>query len=191
MGGWITLNAIVGNFDIYPAQYYEMRIERVTRELAADPTRLELYDDIAVASDRVGAPPTPSKWMARKREAARQHVQAESEAEYRYLANLGTFHAHRWVGSGANRDDLTDLERGRDLIAAAIELNPDAHFGREKYQLMAIEWLIDPPVEESHSGYLNVTGFYHVPEEGPSADCSRTGRRNRGLHRARFSRCWC
>jgi hypothetical protein len=140
-----TLNAIVGNFDIYPARYYEMRIERVTRELAADPRQLELYDDIAVASDRVGRSTDAIEWMGRKREQLDALPKADAEAEYRYLANLGTFHAHRWVGSGANRDDLTDLERGRDLIAAAIELNPDAHFGREKYQLMAIEWLIDPP----------------------------------------------
>lgn len=140
-----TLNAIVGNFDIYPAQYYEMRIERVAKELAADPTKLELYDDIAVASDRVGRSTDAIEWMARKREQLDKLSAPNPEAEYRYLANLGTFHAHRWVGSGANRDDLTDLELGRDLIAAAIELNPDAHFGREKYQLMAIEWLIDPP----------------------------------------------
>jgi len=25
-------------------------------------------------------------------------------------------------------------------------LNPDAHFGRERYQLLAIEWLLEPPV---------------------------------------------
>lgn len=29
----------------------------------------------------------------------------------------------------------------RDHIAEAIAINPDAHFGREKYQLMAIDWL--------------------------------------------------
>jgi hypothetical protein len=35
------------------------------------------------------------------------------------------------------------------LIAAAIALNPDAHFGRERYQLFAIEWLLAPPDEDA------------------------------------------
>ena len=64
---------------------------------------------------------------------------------YRYRANLGTFHAHRWLGRGAPADDLADLERGRDLVAAAIRDNPDAHFGREKYQLKAMTWLLGRP----------------------------------------------
>jgi len=51
-----TLNAIVGNFDIFPPNYYEMRIERVAEELESDPTQRELYDDmqaIAQALDMV------------------------------------------------------------------------------------------------------------------------------------------
>jgi hypothetical protein len=79
-----TLNAIVGNFDIYPARYYEMRIERVTRELAADPRQLELYDDIAVASDRVGRSTDAIEWMGRKREQLDALPKADAEAEYRY-----------------------------------------------------------------------------------------------------------
>lgn len=72
---------------------------------------------------------------------------------YRYLANLGTFHAHRWFKNGANRDDMADMQLGRDLIAQAIKENPDAHFGREKYQLMAMEWVIEldpsaPPADD-------------------------------------------
>jgi hypothetical protein len=146
-----TLNALIGNFDVFPARYYEMRIERVAGELKSHPENLELYDDIAVASDRIGRDDDAIEWMARKREQLDLLEYRNLEHEYRYLANLGTFHTHRWVGSGANRDDLTDLDRGRELIAAAILLNPDAHFGREKYQLYAIEWLLDPPYWEPPS----------------------------------------
>ena len=63
---------------------------------------------------------------------------------YRYLANLGTFHAHRWVSQTAEKrnTDLSDLRRSEELITQAIKENPDAHFGREIYQLMAIRWLL-------------------------------------------------
>jgi hypothetical protein len=66
-----------------------------------------------------------------------------SQHRYRYLANLGTFHAHDWIRrpKEARNSDLASLRRAEELLRAAIELNPDAHFGREKYQLMAIEWL--------------------------------------------------
>jgi len=84
--------------------------------------------------------------MARKRERLDQSPDAEHE--YRYLANLGTFHAHRWIGNGGDRESLSDLEIAADLIRRAIELNPDAHFGRERYQLLAIEWLRGLPGED-------------------------------------------
>ena len=71
----------------------------------------------------------------------------ELRRAYRTLANRGTILAHRWFGNGADREDLSDLRAGRDLIAAAIELNPDAHFGRERYQLLFMDWLLDPPPE--------------------------------------------
>ena len=64
---------------------------------------------------------------------------------YRYHANLGTFLVHRWVRQGGDRNQLDNVKRSRDEIAAAIAINPNAHFGREKYQLKAIEWIIDPP----------------------------------------------
>jgi hypothetical protein len=46
---------------------------------------------------------------------------------------------------------LQDLKDGRDHIAAAIAINPDAHFGREKYQLMAMEWLLDDSADSYRS----------------------------------------
>ena len=68
-----------------------------------------------------------------------------SQHRYRYHANIGTFYAHRWLRSGAQRQHLADLQQARDHITQAIELNANAHFGRERYQLMAIEWLLAAP----------------------------------------------
>lgn len=138
-----VIAAITGRFDRFPPLYYEMRLDRVTAEIGEDPARLDLYDDAAVACDRLGRHDDAIAWMARKGD--RLANQPDPEHRYRYLANLGTFHAHRWISTDADRTDLSDLETAERLIAEAIELNPDAHFGRERYQLLAIRWLLHPP----------------------------------------------
>ncbi len=151
------VETIVGRFDRYPPLYYEMRLERVAKELEADPTdhldNLAAYDDAGVACDRLGMGDEAIEWMTKKRAAldALPESEARTNHEYRYLANLGTFHAHRWIKNGADRSDLTDIQRARDLIDQAITLNPDAHFGRERYQLMALDWILQPPVIDPSS----------------------------------------
>lgn len=133
---------ITGRFDRFPPLYYEMRLERVARELESAPSDLSLYDDAGVACDRLGRHDEAIEWMAKKRAVLDALAEADAEHAYRYLANLGTFHIHRWLSAGTDREDMADAALARDLIAAAIELNPDAHFGRERYQLLAIEWIL-------------------------------------------------
>jgi tetratricopeptide (TPR) repeat protein len=155
---------ITGRFDRYPDLYYEMRLERVTQEIEDAPGVLALYDDAGVACDRLGRCDEAIAWMARKRAVLDSLSEPDSEHEYRYLANLGTFHIHRWLSAGADREDMQDAERARELIAAAIELNPDAHFGRERYQLLAIEWILN------HDGFehgMGQTMLHQIPEYEP------------------------
>lgn len=156
----------VGVFDRFPAKYYEMRIERLSKLLENTPHDLDALDSIAVAYDRIGESTKAIEWMAVKKAAldARDTAEAsksgdgdgsedsaDGDAEsadvdfdrYRYLANLGTFYAHRWVKSANKFDDMKDLDSAIEYISAAIEENPDAHFGREVYQLKALEWLRD------------------------------------------------
>ena len=133
---------ITGHFDRFPPKYYEMRLDRVTNEVESDPTNLDHYDNAGVACDRLGRSDDAIEWMSRKRIALDALETPDPEHEYRYLANLGTFHVHRWLSAGADRAEMADVERARDLIAQAIKLNPDAHFGREQYQLRAIEWIL-------------------------------------------------
>lgn len=154
---------ITGRFDRYPALYYEMRLERVTQELENTPGNLSLYDDAGVASDRLGRHDEAIEWMRKKRAALDALDEPDDEHEYRYLANLGTFHIHRWLSIGADREDMQDAETARDLIERAIELNPDAHFGRERYQLLAIEWILSFDQYEYGMGQtiLNQIPGYH------------------------------
>lgn len=144
-----VMAAITGRFDRFPPLYYEMRLAHVAAEIDADPTLLDRYDDAGVACDRLGRHDEAIEWMARK--AEQLTATPDVEHRYRYLANLGTFHAHRWISNGADRSDLSDLETAERLIAEAIELNPDAHFGRERYQLLAIRWLHTPPPADETS----------------------------------------
>jgi len=133
-----------GRFDRFPGAYYEVRLAECERRFGAGSTDLGLFDDAGVACDRLGRGDEAIEWMARKRRMLDELDSPDPFHAYTLLANLGTFHAHRWLRSGRDREDLADLERARDLIAEAIELNPDAHFGRERYQLLALEWFLEP-----------------------------------------------
>ncbi len=165
-----VIDIIAGRFDRDPPLYYEMRLARVGVLVEGDPGNLGAYDDAAVACDRLGRHDEAIGWMARKRAqldrlAAAGDKPAElAEHEYRYHANLGTFLAHRWVARGADRTGTDDLRTGRDHIARAIELNPDAHFGRERYQLLFMEWMLDPP--ESASEYIVPHIFSDIKSDG-------------------------
>lgn len=148
--------ALTGWFERNPPLYYEMRLARVTLHLQSQPDDLAAYDDAGVACDRLGLGDEAISWMDRKRveleklDVSRPEVR---EHRYRYHANLGTFLVHRWASQGADRARIAEVEAACDEIARALEINPDAHFGREKYQLQAMKWIVNPPRADS-SQYL-------------------------------------
>ena len=147
-----VVNVITGRFERNPPLFYEMRIQRVAGELARTPEKLPLYDDIAVALDKVKRDDEAIAWMEKKRarlKSLNAKDPAVHEQWYRYYANTGTFYVHRWLRKGADRNHMEPVKKARDYIARAIELKPNAHFGREKYQLMVMKWIIDP---YNHSG---------------------------------------
>lgn len=147
---------LTGRFDRFPPAYYEHRLTRVLAALGADPDRLNLYDDAGVACDRMKRSDEAIGWMRKKQEAMARLGAASgapgqglADHRYRYLANLATFHIHRWVRDGRDQNDKSDLALARDLIVEAIELNPSAHFGRERYQLLAVEWVLRDPAADA------------------------------------------
>jgi tetratricopeptide (TPR) repeat protein len=143
-----VIRVITGRFERNPPYYYEMRLHRAADEIDRHPDHLDAYDDAGVACDRLGRGDEAIEWMDKKRrrlDAANANIPVFRDHRYRYLANVGTFWAHRWFRAGADRDKLDQVKTARDFIKKAIELNPDAHFGREKYQLMVLEWVISGP----------------------------------------------
>ncbi len=170
-----SLKIIVGWFDRYPPTYYEMRLERVSKELEAAPDDLGLHDDAAVACERLGRIDEAIGWMTKKKALLDSLPESEAkEHRYRYLSNLGTFHLHRWISQPQpqRESQLGDLRQSEKLIAQAIEDNPDAHFGREIYQLMAIRWLLwdgVSPIQEQEDTIFthDETHWVAAPMRGP------------------------
>jgi hypothetical protein len=60
------VGVITGRFERNPPLFYEMRVKRVAAELAARPGDLPLYDDIAVALDRLGRDDEAVAWIEKK-----------------------------------------------------------------------------------------------------------------------------
>lgn len=169
-----TVRAITGWFDRYPARYYEMRLERVTKELAEKPGSLDLYDDAGVACSRLGRHDEAIAWMVKKGDvlASKQYDDPKEET-YRYYSNLGTFLLIRWIvqPEETRPSDLADLKASETFIKRALELNPDAHFGREKFQYMLIRWLLDPqgPPEYGTVNFLYLNQDHMMPPMGAVA----------------------
>ncbi|MBI1190711.1 MAG: hypothetical protein GC200_08555 [Tepidisphaera sp.] len=150
-------DVITGRFERNPDEYYRLRLSRVTAQIDKTPSELSLYDDAAVACDRLHNDADAITWMDRKRAAmsalpaAAQDTPETREHWYRYHANLGTFYVHQWLRSGANHADIDALRRSDAELVEALTLNPDAHFGRERYQLGAVRWLIALATDPDHT----------------------------------------
>ena len=122
---------LAGKWERHSAFFYEKRVEAMKTRLAADDRDGNAYDNLAVALEKSGDPDAAIEVMLRKEKVLPGH--------YTTYANLGTFYLHKG-----------DFENGTAYIRKALAINPDAHFGRETYQLQVAEYLLransDPAV---------------------------------------------
>ncbi|MEO9592141.1 hypothetical protein [Rhodopirellula bahusiensis] len=116
---------IAGYFVRHSDAYYEWRITDRMSKPAEQLSPSDL-DDIAVAYDKLGHHEKAIETILKKIERWPDQGRYESEA------NLGTFHIH-----------AGHLQTGLEHIEKAIAINSDAHFGREIYQQLLIEYLIE------------------------------------------------
>lgn len=126
-----TQELITGYFVRHSDAYYEWRIEDRSAKQKKDRTP-EDYDDIAVAYDKLGQQDKAIETILEKMERWPETGRYESEA------NLGTFLIHS-----------QKLEEGLLHINKAIEINPDAHFGREVYQKLLVEYVLKARTEDT------------------------------------------
>ncbi|MBL9133361.1 MAG: hypothetical protein JNG86_19275, partial [Verrucomicrobiaceae bacterium] len=178
-----VVETALGWFDRFPPEYYQMRLDRVAPEITADPSRLDLYDDAAVACDRLGRHEEAVAWMEKKKAALQPLPQAQTaEHRYRLHANLGVFHTHRWIKSPerALRHEILDL--AIQEVRIALQINPNAHFGREHAHLLLLEWWragftakpeSDKEPDDREMPMEALVQFEELWEKSPSTDFSK------------------
>lgn len=119
-----TLELLTGRFPRHSEAYYRWRITDREQRRAAGEESPELFDDLAVALSKLEENARAIELMAEK--------EALFPGLYETAANLGTFHIH-----------AGEFEQGATHIARAIEINPDAHFGREIYQELLVRYVLE------------------------------------------------
>ncbi len=131
-----ALELISGRFPQHSDRFYRWRIQDRQKRLEEHPHDLSAFDDIAVSYEHLGHTHRALQWMERKRRVLEDtsdlSERERSQARYRYHANLGTFYIHDH-----------EFETGLTHIEQALEINPDAHFGREQYQKLLVEYVIE------------------------------------------------
>jgi len=143
-----VLELITGKFLRHSPAFYEWRIEDRKKRIEAEPDNVALYDDLAVAYEKTGQTDLAIETILKKEEIF--------PGLYETYANLGTFYIH------AGR-----LEVGLKEIEKAIEINPDAHFGREVYQKLLVEYVVSKkadgklelPMTSDPDGVDPISGF--------------------------------
>jgi hypothetical protein len=129
-------DAILGRYEVHSARYYELRRDRLEPKFKAGSLGADEWDDLAVAYERLGDHARAAELMVAK--------EARFPGLYTTQANWGTFLVH-----GGK------LDEGLEHLKKAVAMNPSAHFGRERYQIQAIEFAIackkDAKYAETHT----------------------------------------
>lgn len=115
---------LTGNFIRHSKEYYQWKIQDREQKLKEEPNNFQLYDDLAVAYSKLHQDKKAIEIMREKENLA--------PGKYETYANLGTFYLHDG-----------QLKKGIEFINKAIEINPEAHFGREVYQKYLAEYLVE------------------------------------------------
>src|SRR5262245_8534092 len=118
-----TLELITGKFLRHSPEFYQWRITNRLKRLEADPSNALLLDDLAVAYDKTG----------QHEKAIETALKTEQlhPGRYETASNLATFLFH----AGRPEEGIPHVDR-------ALKINPNAHFGREKYQKFLTEYVV-------------------------------------------------
>ncbi len=118
-----VIELISGKFLRHSPEYHYWRIKDREHKLSSHPDSLSLYDDLAVSYSKIGDNEKAIETILKKDKL--------QPGRYETYANLGTFYIHNG-----------DLQKGIESIDKAIEINPEAHFGREVYQRYVAEYVL-------------------------------------------------
>ncbi len=118
-----VIDLITGNFPRHSREFHQWRVVKAGKQLEKDPKLMSFYDDLAVSQHKLGDHPAACETMKLK--------ESIQPGIYETYSNMGTFLIY-----------TADLPRSLDFINKALSINPQAHFGREKYQKWLVEWVI-------------------------------------------------
>ena len=129
-----------------PAHYRER--DRLTRETLRglapdDPASYPLSDDLGAGLDRLGRSDEAVAVMRDK--LARQQAKGLAGRDlYTSYANLGTFLIHGSFQQAVSGEAAAKerFHEGVGFIRKSVEVNPEAHFGREQWQAAIAEFLL-------------------------------------------------
>ena len=137
---------ITGMFPRHSKEFHAWRLLVCQDRIAKGQKDPFLYDDLAVSQHKLGDHEAAIQTMLDKEKVY--------PGQYETYSNLGTFSIYT--------GQLKEADR---YISRALEINADAHFGREKYQLWLTRWLQGektpvPDRDERHMVALGVpSGF--------------------------------
>lgn len=113
---------MAGNFPRHSKEYHEWRVKQKKALVDAGKAATRDYDDLAVSQHKLGNHDAAIATMLAK--------EKENPGIYETYSNLGTFYIY-----------TGDLNTALQYIDKALSINPNAHFGREKYQRWLVMWL--------------------------------------------------
>lgn len=114
---------MAGDFVTHSKEFYAWRVKDRLEKIKKEPGNLAYYDDLAVSYEKSGDTPKAIETLTA--------MYQKAPNRYETLANLGTFYIHN-----------KQYAKGLELLKKAIIINPDAHFGREVYQIKLVEYLL-------------------------------------------------
>lgn len=149
---------LTGDLQKHSRAFYEAKVAYTRPMIERGDARMERYDDLAVALAKLGQLDEAIRVLADK--------EAKFPGEYTTLANLGTFLAMKG-----------DLQGALDKLKAAVAKWPDAHFGREVFQLQLLEFALklakDPELARREN-------FLGLPMDVGDAGIAGTSRKVKG-----------
>lgn len=137
--GFDVRSMVEGRYEVNPPHYYEVRIERLNKEIAKGSKDPRVFDDLAVSWERLGKTDAAIAAIESK---LKLKAQFSKEDTYRYHANLGTFLAHKALKAKGGPDKEI-LKQSLAHLQKALAINPDAHFGREAAQIELVRALVE------------------------------------------------
>ena len=145
---------LAGQWERHSPFFYEHRVAAMRAKLATRPDDWDAVDNLAVALEKLDR---RDEAVAVLLDKDRRHP-----GQYTTAANLGTVYIHQ----GKLAEGIAQLKR-------ALAINPDAHFGREEYQLELAEFLrgtrVAPKLRDDD--FLGLRGGHRV---GPRVESPGT-----------------